>query len=153
MPPRVLTPEAEQAVEDSGKEEDEGKEVAEELEVAVKHFEVRSTRWEVRSGKDGLRITNYEVGIFVSLSSVSCEVSPQPPKGGKISMSVREVSPVVARLPISLTSPRARILCIAVKLRPVWDGLRDYTYPTNCHLWFFRDSRVTNQPVPGDGAG
>lgn len=37
MPPRVLTPEAEQAVEGSGEEEDEGKEVAEELEVAVKH--------------------------------------------------------------------------------------------------------------------
>ena len=37
MPPRVLTPDAEQAVEDAGKEEDEGKEVAEELEVAVKH--------------------------------------------------------------------------------------------------------------------
>ena len=49
MPPRVLTPEAEQAVEDAGKEEDEGQEVAQELEVAVKHFEVRSTRWEVRS--------------------------------------------------------------------------------------------------------
>ena len=42
MPPRVLTPEAEQAVEDAGEKEDEGKEVAEELEVAVKHFEVRS---------------------------------------------------------------------------------------------------------------
>ena len=42
---------------------------------------------------------------------------PGPCRGGKISMSVREVSPVVARLPISLTSPRARILCIAVKLR------------------------------------
>ena len=55
-------PEAEQAVEDAGKEEDEGKEVAEELEVAVKHFEVRSTRWEVRSGKDELRIIRLRVG-------------------------------------------------------------------------------------------
>ena len=61
-----LPPEAQQAVEDAGEKEDEGKEVAEELEVAVKHFEVRSTRWEVRSGKDGLRITNYELSGFES---------------------------------------------------------------------------------------
>lgn len=32
MPPRVLTPDTEQAVEDSGEKEDEGKEVAEKLE-------------------------------------------------------------------------------------------------------------------------
>jgi len=36
-----LPPDAEQAVEDSGEKEDEGQEVTQELEVAVKHFEVR----------------------------------------------------------------------------------------------------------------
>ena len=48
MPPRVLTPEAEQAVEDSGEEEEEGQEVAEELEVAVKHVQLRITNYELR---------------------------------------------------------------------------------------------------------
>ena len=37
----------EQAVEDSGEEEDEGKEVAEELEVAVKHVQLRVTNYEL----------------------------------------------------------------------------------------------------------
>ena len=75
----------EQAVEDAGKDEDEGKEVAEELEVAVKHFEVRSTRWEVRSGKDGLRITNYELRVtnYPASSRGSSPLSaPRQAKGG-----------------------------------------------------------------------
>ena len=50
MPPRVLTPDAEQAVEDAGEEEDECQEVAEELEVAVKHVQLRITSYEVRGG-------------------------------------------------------------------------------------------------------
>ena len=57
-----LPPDAEQTVEDSGEEEDEGKEVAEELEVAVKHVQLRITSYEVRSGKDGLRVIRLRVG-------------------------------------------------------------------------------------------
>ena len=43
-----LPPEAQQAVEGSGEEEDEGQEVAEELEVAVKHVQLRITNYELR---------------------------------------------------------------------------------------------------------
>ena len=57
-----LPPEAQQTVEDSGEEEDEGKEVAEELEVAVKHFEVRGAKCVVRGGKDELRVIRLRVG-------------------------------------------------------------------------------------------
>lgn len=112
------------------------------------NYELRVTSYEVRGGKDGVRGGNFCLSEQRKLRSFAAA-----PERGQDFDEVREVSPVVARLPISLTSPRARILCIAVKLRPVWDGRRDYTYPTNCHLWFFRDSRVANQPVPGEGAG
>ena len=44
---------------------------------------------------------------FVSLSSAAAKFRRSPVRG-KISMSGSEVSPVAARLPISLTSPQAR---------------------------------------------
>ena len=64
-------PDAEQAVEDSGKEQDEGKEVAEELEVAVKHVQLRVTSYE-------LRVTNYPASSRGS-SPLS---TPRQAKGG-----------------------------------------------------------------------
>lgn len=71
-------PEAEQAVEYAGEKEDEGKEVAEELEVAVKHFEVRGGRYEVgRTGYE-LRVTNY----LASSRGCSPLSTPRQAKGG-----------------------------------------------------------------------